>query len=128
MKKIFIALLSLIAISAKAQEKKVLIDNAKIKVTEYVSQPGQDVCGSGKHSHGDHVTILLTNAKVKTINKEGKTEIETYSVSDHLYTVSKDQQTQKVPTDGAFWAKATSHQVTNINDIPLRFYIIETKK
>src|SRR5882757_7316665 len=44
-----------------APETKVLIDNDKIKVTEYTSQPGQEVCGQGQHTHADHTTILLTD-------------------------------------------------------------------
>lgn len=120
-------MLCISAISAKAQESKVLIDNDKIKVTEYISQPGKDVCGTGKHSHVDHATILLSDAKVKTINADGVTEIETYSAAKHLYIVSKNGKTDKIPIDGTFWVPGASHSVTNIGNKPLRFYIVETK-
>ena len=29
----------------------VILENDQLKVTEYVSNPGNDVCGAGKHSH-----------------------------------------------------------------------------
>ena len=41
---------------------KVVFENDKVKVTEYASTPGKDVCGKGKHSHAAHLSIFLTEA------------------------------------------------------------------
>lgn len=105
---------------------KVLVDNDKIRITEYISRPGEDVCGKGKHSHPDHATILLTDAKVRTTKADGTTEIETYSAGQQLYVVDRNGKTEKMSTDGVFWVKGTTHSVTNIGNKPIRFYIIET--
>ena len=39
---------------------KVILENDKLKVTEYTTTPGKDVCGKGNHTHGPHLSILLT--------------------------------------------------------------------
>lgn len=120
------------ALSTQAQvttpAEKVVIDNDKIRVTEYVSKPGQDVCGTGKHTHKDHVTILVTDAKVKTVKADGTTEMETFSASKNSYTVIKNGKTETIPVDGAFWAAGTTHTVTNVGNKPMKFYIVETKQ
>ena len=51
---------------------KVVFENDKVKVTEYASTPGKDVCGKGKHSHAAHLSIFLTEANVKLIMPDGK--------------------------------------------------------
>ncbi|MBO9563752.1 MAG: hypothetical protein J7621_13305 [Niastella sp.] len=104
-----------------------MLDNDKVKITEYISKPGQDVCGTGNHTHGNHATILLTDAKVKTIESDKTVVIETYQADKHLYTAVKNGKTEKMTTDGTFWAKGATHSVTNVGDKILRFYIIETK-
>ena len=51
---------------------KVVFENDQVRVLEYRSRPGLGVCGQAAHSHPDHVTVLLTDAKAKvTVN--GKT-------------------------------------------------------
>ena len=120
-------ILSLTAIASQAQTTKVLIDNDKIKVTEYTSQPGEDVCGKGQHTHGDHATILLTDATVKTTTANGVIQMETWSADKHLYTVTESGKTQKIPADGGFWVKGVTHSVINTGKKAIRFYIIETK-
>ena len=92
-----------------AEQTKIVIDNAKMKVTEYNSQPGGDVCGVGKHSHAAHLTILLTDAVVKITMPGGK------SVE------------QKAPAGTTFWSEAETHVVINNGDKPIKAYIIETK-
>jgi hypothetical protein len=120
-------ILSLTAMASQAQTTKVLIDNDKIKVTEYTSQPGQDVCGKGQHTHGDHATVLLTDATVKTTTADGAIQTETWSADKHLYTVTENGKTQKISADGGFWVKGVTHSVINAGRKPMRFYIIETK-
>ena len=52
--------------------EKVLFENNKMKVTEYISSPGKDVCGKGKHSHGPHLDIAITDITGVEIGKDGK--------------------------------------------------------
>jgi hypothetical protein len=111
MKKIFIIAGMLMAASfAKAQTTpKVLIDNNKVKVTEYDSAPGKDVCGAGKHSHPAHLTVLLTEATVTITGADGKVV------------------TQKVPAGTVFWSEAETHEVINSGTSPVKAYLVETK-
>jgi beta-alanine degradation protein BauB len=51
---------------------KVVFENEKIRVLEYVSQPGLGICGQGKHYHPAHATVQLTDAKVKVTTPQGK--------------------------------------------------------
>lgn len=119
--------LSTATISVYAQTGKVLLDNDKIRITQYISKPGEDVCGAGSHSHGDHATVLLTDATVKTIEADKSIAIETYLADKHLYTVMKNGKTFRIDTNGTFWVKGTTHSVTNTGKKILKCYIIETK-
>jgi hypothetical protein len=98
-----------------------------VKITEYTSQPGQDVCGVGNHTHGNHATVLFTDARVRTIQPDGTTRIETYLVDKHQYIVTQNGKEETINTDGAFWVTAATHSVTNIGNNVMKFYIIETK-
>ncbi len=127
---LFATLLVCFPVMLRAQEKpavKVILNNDNIKITEYTSRPGQDVCGPGKHTHGDHATILLTDAKVKTIQADGTTVLETYLAGKHQYIVSQNGKSETIDTDGAFWAIGATHNVTNIGTNVLKVYIIERK-
>jgi hypothetical protein len=73
------------------------------------------------------VTILLSDAAVKTTTADGATQVETYLQDKHLYTVTKNGKSEKTPTDGTFWVKGDTHSVINTGTRPMRFYIIETK-
>lgn len=119
--------LFLFAKQVNAQEK-VLVDNAKIKVTEYISQPGQDVCGPGKHTHKEHLTILLTDAKVKMTRNDGTIEDEAFSKDRHQLTVTTNGKSDQITTDGTFWAEGTTHTVINTGKQPIKLLIVETKQ
>jgi len=62
------------AVYGKTQQDaiKVILENDKLKVTEYTSTPGKDVCGKGKHTHAPHLSILLTDAIVRQTTPDGK--------------------------------------------------------
>lgn len=89
---------------------KIILDNYKVKVTEYSGLPGNDVCGPGKHNHPAHLTVVLDNAWVKITTTEGKT-VE-----------------QKVPAGAVFWSEEEHHAVVNKGNRQVRLYIIELKK
>lgn len=88
---------------------KVLFENAKVRVLEYVSRPGLGVCGIGKHSHPDHVTVTLTPAKVKLTMADGKVQVN------------------QVPAGAAFWDPASTHSAENIGGSGSRMVLIEVK-
>ena len=88
---------------------RVLLENDKLRVLEYRSRPGFGVCGQGKHSHPAHLTVAMTDAKVKVITEDGKVITEE-------------------PKAGAvFWSPAETHTTENISGRPMRAYLIEIK-
>ena len=114
---LFLAALGVGTEAAQAQDAarmeprsyKVLFENAKVRVLEYVSRPGIGVCGTGKHSHPDHVTVTLTPAKVKLTTEDGKVQVN------------------QVPAGAAFWDPASTHSAENIGGSGARMVLIEIK-
>ncbi len=106
-----------ISISVKGQGNlpitdtiKVILDNHKVRVTEYSSTPGKDICGKGKHSHIPHLSILLTDAKVTVTTEDGKSsEVD-------------------VKAGTTFWSEAETHIVINSGRFPAKAYIVELKQ
>ena len=93
-----------------AQEIKVILDNDKVRVTEYTAKPGEGVCGVGWHSHPGHLTVILNPVKVKVTLSDGKTF-------------------EKGPTGNyVFWSEASSHQIENADTVVRRSLIIELKE
>ncbi|HLL10782.1 MAG TPA: hypothetical protein VK570_06985 [Rubrivivax sp.] len=88
---------------------KVLFENQKVRVVEYVSRPGIGVCGTGRHSHPDHVTVTLTPAKVRVTTADGKVEVH------------------NVPSGAAFWEAASTHSAENIGGSGARMVLVEIK-
>jgi len=58
--------------SITADAEKIILDNSKMKVTEFVSIPGGNVCGKNSHTHGPHLTVILTDAEVELIMPDAK--------------------------------------------------------
>jgi hypothetical protein len=114
---LFLAALGVGTEAAQAQDAarmeprsyKVLFENAKVRVLEYVSRPGIGVCGTGKHSHPDHVTVTLTPAKVKLTTADGKVQVN------------------QIPAGAAFWDPASTHSAENIGGSGSRMVLIEIK-
>jgi hypothetical protein len=90
------------------QQPKITVDNDKVKVTEFTGIPNGDVCGVGVHSHGPHLTILLSDGKVE-VTRNGK----------------KEQQ--EVFKGLSFWSEAETHSVINIGNNVVQSMIVEVK-
>jgi hypothetical protein len=88
---------------------KVIFENDKVKVTEYVSNPGKDICGKGKHTHAPHLSILPTDATVTVTTTDGKTQIV------------------DVTAGTAFWSEAETHIAINSGNKIVKAYIVELK-
>ena len=88
---------------------KVILENDKVKVTEYVSNPGKDICGKGKHTHAPHLSILLTDATVTVTPPDGKT------------------QTFDIKAGAAFWSEAETHIAINSGSKIAKAYLVELK-
>jgi len=88
---------------------RVILENDKVKVTEYISNPGKDICGKGKHTHAPHLSILLTDAKVSVTTGDGKTQIV------------------DVKAGTTFWSEAETHIAINSGSKVAKAYIVEVK-
>ena len=88
---------------------KVLVDNDFVRVLDVTSRPGVGLCGSGRHSHPDHMVVALTPAKVRVKSPDG-TSIE---VENKVGDV--------------FYAKAETHETENIGGREVRALLIEFK-
>jgi hypothetical protein len=89
---------------------KVVLDNQNVKVTLFEGHPGKDLCGIGKHSHGAHLTVLLTESTVTVTQADGKVV------------------TQKASVGTTFWSEAETHMVINSGKEIVKAQIIEYKK
>ena len=86
-----------------------LLENDKMKVTEYISNPGKDACGLGIHDHNPHLTVLLTDASVIVSTENGKSqEIE-------------------VKAGATFWSNKETHAAINSGDKVVKAILVEPK-
>ena len=88
---------------------RVVFENDRVRVVEYLSRPGLGICGQGRHSHPDHLTVLLTDAKAKVTLPNGKTILAENKAGD------------------VFWDPAATHTVENVGGSGTRAYIVEMK-
>jgi beta-alanine degradation protein BauB len=87
---------------------RVALENDKVRVLEYINRPGLDVCGAGRHYHPAHVTVQLTEVRVK-VNEDGKNFTAKLSAGDVL------------------WFEEQWHEVENVDKTATRVYIVELK-
>lgn len=88
---------------------RVVLENDRVRVLEYKSRPGFGVCGQGMHSHPDHVTVSLTDAKLKETTFDGKSKFV------------------DIPAGAVFYDPAQVHAAEVIGGLGTRTYIIELK-
>jgi len=104
---------TLVAQNQEALEsvEKVIIDNDKMKVIEHFSLPLGDVCGPGMHHHEPHLTIVLTDAKVKITPENG------------------EAQEIEVKSGTSIWFDAEeTHSVINSGDQPTKMLLVYLKE
>ena len=89
---------------------KVILDNDKVEVVEFVGKPQGSVCGIGKHHHDAHLTVALTDAKVLITSPDG------------------EQQTAEIPSGAAIWFEAGTHSVMNEGKKESKFLLIYLKE
>ena len=91
-----------------ADTERIVFENDKVKVTEFISSPGKDVCGKGIHSHKPHLSIMLTDARV-CVTSQGKTK------------------TVDLKAGTAFWSEAETHTAINNGDNVAKVYLVVVK-
>jgi hypothetical protein len=88
---------------------RVVLENEKTRVLEFISRPRTELCGVGKHSHPAHLTVALSDARVRVTLPDGKEIVATNKPGD------------------VFWSEAETHTVENIGGNEVRALIIEYK-
>ncbi|MCB9270162.1 MAG: hypothetical protein H6561_11390 [Lewinellaceae bacterium] len=88
---------------------RLLVDNAQLKVTEYISTPGKKVCGAGFHHHDPHLVIVLTDASVSLTVEGGQT------------------QNISVKAGTTLWSEAETHMVINNSEKPVKMLLVDVK-
>lgn len=97
------------AVATQPGAFRVVFENDQTRVLEFVSRPRTAVCGVGKHSHPAHLTIALSDAKVRVTLPDGRTVEATNKLGD------------------VFWSEAETHAVENIGGANMRALIVEFK-
>ena len=88
---------------------RVVLENEKVRVLEFISRPGMVICGEGIHSHPARLTIVMNGyqARSSTANAPAKTRQR------------KDGE--------VFWSEAVTHKVENVGKTESRTLIVELK-
>jgi beta-alanine degradation protein BauB len=97
------------AAKVDSRNYRVVLENEKVRVLEYTSQPGSGVCGIGKHSHPAHVTVQLTPVKVRVVSDGAKVQVI------------------DVPAGAVFYEPAIVHTTENLGGSTSHAYLIEIK-
>jgi hypothetical protein len=98
------------AVKVDPRSYKVLVENDEVRVIEHVSRPRMGVCGTGMHSHPDHVTVCLTAAKAKVKLADGTTATVENKAGD------------------TWFEPAVTHSVENVGGGDVHVYLVELKK
>ena len=96
------------AVRTQPQAYRVALDNDQMRVLEFVSRPGMGVCGSGVHSHPAHLTVALSECRVR-VKENGKEFIGENKLGD------------------VFWSPPVTHETENIGGRDVRALIVELK-
>lgn len=94
----------------QSEHEKLILENEKVIVKEYYSTPKGDVCGFGKHSHPEHLTIMLTDATISVTDENGNIKIANLKMGD------------------SFWSPPETHITVSTVEKKVRLKIIELKK
>jgi quercetin dioxygenase-like cupin family protein len=101
---------SRILFAQSSSDGRVVVDNETVRVFEFESKPGKDVCGAGKHSHPAHLTVMLSDATITITTAEGKV------------------MTKKLKAGDTFWSPAETHMVVNGGNGQAKCQLVEVKK
>jgi beta-alanine degradation protein BauB len=104
----FLAALSLKAqsITDVSKDSKVVLDNDKVHVVDFVSKPGDK---NAMHSHPDYLIYVIEGGTTKATTKDGKSENLVFKKGQTLYR------------------KATTHETENVGKTKIHLLLVELK-
>ncbi|HDS06774.1 MAG TPA: hypothetical protein ENO05_04025 [Bacteroides sp.] len=88
---------------------RVVVDNEKLHVTEFVGLPGKGVCGIGMHDHEPHLTILLTDASISVTTPDGAS------------------QDYDLKAGTSMWFESETHQAVNRGNQEVKLLLVHLK-
>ncbi|HVU22583.1 MAG TPA: hypothetical protein VHE13_00555 [Opitutus sp.] len=94
---------------AVPETSRIVFENDKVRVVEYHTNAGTNICGLGLHTHPAHVYIMLTDARLRLTGADGKEEIV-------------DAKAGEVG-----WEDAVTHRAENLDGKNAGCYLIEFK-
>ena len=97
------------AVTTEAGSYRVVLENDSVRVLEIFSQPRTWLCGDGEHSHPAHLTVALSDARVRITLPDGERIDASHRLGD------------------VFWSEAETHTVENVGGGSVRALIIEIK-
>ncbi|HUD71323.1 MAG TPA: hypothetical protein VMQ62_05110 [Dongiaceae bacterium] len=92
-----------------AQAERVVLENPRVRVLEYTSEPGGGVCGAGEHSHPAHLTVVMAAAR------------------DREVAGGSAPQTGELKVGDVLWSEAGTHTDENIGTTASRLLVVEIK-
>ena len=95
--------------AAPPQAERIVLENQRVRVLEYTSQPGGGVCGAGEHAHPAHLTIVMAAARDRETAGTGAPQEGDLKVGDVL------------------WSEAGTHTDDNIGTTASRLLVVEIK-
>ena len=98
------------AVVTEAGSYRVVLENDVVRVLEIFSRPRSWVCGDGEHSHSAHLTVALSDARVRITLPDGERSDASHRLGD------------------VFWSEAETHTVENVGAGSVRALIIEIKE
>ena len=97
------------AVKMAPRNYRVAFENEKFRVLEFYSRPGLGMCGQGRHYHPQHLTIPLTDSRVRV------------TLSDNKVVIANGKAGE------IFWAPAETHTAENVGRADARAYLVELK-
>ena len=89
---------------------KIVLENAWVRVIEHAARPRMGVCGMGMHTHPPHLTVGLTDGRVKIIEP------------------GKEPVIRETKAGDVFWDEGGPHAIQNLSSRSSRAFLIEFKR
>jgi hypothetical protein len=88
---------------------RVVLENDKLRVLEFVGRPGMGICGEGMHSHPERLSIVMNGYQARTTRPGAPGRVQE----------RKDGE--------VFWREAETHKVENVGKSNSRVLMVELK-
>ncbi|MEO8717516.1 MAG: hypothetical protein ABI423_04780 [Burkholderiales bacterium] len=88
---------------------RVVLENDKVRVLEFVGRPGMGICGEGMHSHPERLSIVMNGYQARTTRPGTPDRVQERKDGD------------------VFWREAETHKVENIGKTNSRVLMVELK-